>query len=154
NFTEPNPRIDFANSPFYVNTQLTEWRANGTPRRAGVSSFGIGGTNAHVVLEEAPPGQVADVPGASRSWRLLLLSAKTSTALESATQLLAEKLKSAPDLNLDDVAYTTQVGRQVFAHRRVVLCTDTSDAISTLESLKPRRVLNGFKEGASPSVAF
>ena len=57
NFTEPNPKIDFANSAFYVNTKLTEWRANGTPRRAGVSSFGIGGTNAHVILEEAPPAE-------------------------------------------------------------------------------------------------
>lgn len=151
NFTEPNPKIDFANSPFYVNTQLTEWRANGTPRRAGVSSFGIGGTNAHVLLEEAPPAETRED---SRPWRLLLLSAKTSTALDSATRLLAENLKSSPDLNPDDVAYTTQVGRQVFAHRRAVLCTDTSDAISMLESLQSGRVLNGFKEGASPSVAF
>ena len=151
NFTEPNPKIDFANSPFYVNTQLTEWRANGTPRRAGVSSFGIGGTNAHVLLEEAPAVKTA-VDG--RPWRLLLLSAKTGSALESATHLLAEKLKGDADLNLDDVAYTTQVGRQVFAHRRVAVCTDRDDAISVLESLQPGRVLNGFKEGALPSVAF
>src|SRR5262249_10969902 len=54
NFTKPNPNIDFAGSPFFVNTKLSEWQTNGTPRRAGVSSFGIGGTNAHVVLEEAP----------------------------------------------------------------------------------------------------
>ena len=54
NFEQPNPKIDFANSPFYVNTTLSEWKSNGTPRRAGVSSFAVGGTNAHVILEEAP----------------------------------------------------------------------------------------------------
>jgi acyl transferase domain-containing protein/acyl carrier protein len=150
-FIEPNPKIDFANSPFYVNTKLTEWRAKGTPRRAGVSSFGIGGTNAHVILEEAPPAQPSI---SSRPWQLLTLSAKTDAALENATQLLAEKLRGDADLNLDDVAYTTQVGRQVFAHRRFALCTDKADAVSVLESLEPARVLSGFKEGTAPSVAF
>ena len=130
---------------------MTEWRANGTPRRAGVSSFGIGGTNAHVLLEEGPPAQPS---GIARPYRLLLLSAKTGAALETATQLLGEKLESDPEINLDDVSYTTQVGRQVFAHRRAVLCTDTADAVSILESSKPGRMLNGFKEGALPSVAF
>ncbi|HSD45604.1 MAG TPA: SDR family NAD(P)-dependent oxidoreductase, partial [Pyrinomonadaceae bacterium] len=151
NFSEPNPKIDFANSPFYVNTKLTEWRANGTPRRAGVSSFGIGGTNAHVILEEAPPAQ----PSRSlRSWQLITLSAKTDAALEKATQLLAEKLRGDAELNLGDVAYTTHVGRQVFAHRRVALCTDTADAVSVLDSLEPARVLNGFHEGTAPSIVF
>ena len=147
----PNPKIDFANSPFYVNTKLTEWRANGTPRRAGVSSFGIGGTNAHVILEEAPPAQSSH---SSRPWQLIILSAKTDAALETATQLLAEKLRNEAELNLGDVAYTTHVGRQVFAHRRVALCTDTADAVSMLESAEPARVLNGFHEGTSPSVVF
>jgi amino acid adenylation domain-containing protein len=151
NFTEPNPKIDFGNSPFYVNTKLTEWRANGAPRRAGVSSFGIGGTNAHVILEEAPP---VETSSSSRPWQLLTLSAKTGAALEKATQLLAEKLKGDAEVNLDDVSYTTQVGRQVFAHRRVALCADKANAVSVLESLEPARVLNGFKEGAPPSVAF
>ena len=77
NFEKPNPNIDSAN-PFYVNSTLCEWRADGTSRRAGVSSFGIGGTNAHVVLEEAP---VLESSSESRPWQLLLLSAKTSTAL-------------------------------------------------------------------------
>src|SRR5262249_36521709 len=73
-FESPNPKIDFAASPFFVNTRLTEWGTNGSPRRAGVSSFGIGGTNAHVVLEEAPdPPPTSD----SRTWQVLTLSAKT-----------------------------------------------------------------------------
>lgn len=151
NFTEPNPKIDFANSPFYVNTKLTEWRANGTPRRAGISSFGIGGTNAHVIIEEAPLVQRSR---SSRPWQLITLSAKTDAALEKATQLLAEKLRNNAELNLDDVAYTTQVGRQAFTHRRVALCADKADAVSVLESLEPARVLNGFHEGASPSIVF
>ena len=62
-FQQPNPKIDFAHSPFYVNTKLSEWKAGKTPRRAGVSSFGIGGTNAHVVLEEAPPTEPSGALG-------------------------------------------------------------------------------------------
>ncbi|HEX8351629.1 MAG TPA: type I polyketide synthase, partial [Pyrinomonadaceae bacterium] len=151
NFDEPNPKIDFANTPFYVNTSLAEWRAGATPRRAGVSSFGIGGTNAHVILEEAPPAVPSD---AARPWRLLTLSARTSAALEKVTLSMAERLRGDAEINLDDVAYTTQVGRRAFAHRRVVVCADREDAISALESSEPGRVLNGFKEGAAPSVAF
>ncbi|HAJ59260.1 MAG TPA: beta-ketoacyl synthase, partial [Cyanobacteria bacterium UBA8543] len=85
NFEQPNPQIDWENSPFYVNAQLQEWKADSTPRRAGVSSFGMGGTNAHVILEEAPP-VAAYSP--SRPWQLLLLSAKTESALEKATDNL------------------------------------------------------------------
>ena len=120
-FKQPNPQIDFANSPFYVNTTLSEWKTNGTPRRAGVSSFGIGGTNAHVILEEAPEVEASTC---SRPWQLLLLSAKTSSALERATANLAEHLKQHPDLNLADVAHTLQVGRRTFDHRRMVVCRD------------------------------
>ena len=113
-FEQPNPKIDFTNSPFYVNTHLTEWQKNGAPRRAGVSSFGIGGTNAHVILEEAP---AAAASGPSRSWQLLLLSAKTRAALDRATANLANYLQQYPDANLADVAYTLQVGRRGFEHR-------------------------------------
>jgi len=81
-FSKPNPAIDFANSAFYVNASLAPWKANGTPRRAGVSSFGIGGTNAHVILEEAPAYEPAV---ARRPSQLLCLSARTTTALETAT---------------------------------------------------------------------
>jgi amino acid adenylation domain-containing protein len=151
NFTEPNPKIDFESSPFYVNTELTEWRTNGNPRRAGVSSFGIGGTNAHVVLEEAPPALPS---GSSRPWQLLMLSAKTSSALQKMTSNLAEYFKTSGELNLADVSFTTQVGRQVFAHRRVALCEDSGDAITVLESLEPDRLIVGVREGGSPSVAF
>ena len=125
-YEQPNPEIDFANSPFYVNTKLSEWKPNGITCRAGVSSFGIGGTNAHVILEEAP---IVGPSGASRPWQLLLLSAKTITALKTTTASLSEHLQSHLDLNLADVAYTLQVGRQTFNHRRMLVCSDLADAV-------------------------
>ncbi|NEP59950.1 MAG: acyltransferase domain-containing protein [Symploca sp. SIO2G7] len=148
-FEEPNPQIDFANSPFYVNTSLSDWQANGTPRRAGVSSFGIGGTNAHVVLEEAPK---VEPSGKSRPWQLLLLSAKTSSALDTATANLSQHLHS--DLNLADVAYTLQVGRRAFKHRRMLVCQDIEDAKNALSPLEQKRVLTQLQEPRERPVVF
>ena len=141
-FTQPNPKIDFAQSPFFVNTRLAEWQAGSTPRRAGASSFGFGGTNAHVVLEEAPePVAHAShlnartaAAGTSRSWQLILLSARTPAALDAATVNLAEHLKQHPELDLADVAYTLQVGRRAFDCRRMLLCRDREDLVTALES--------------------
>ncbi len=149
-FEQPNPHIDFANSPFYVNTQLTDWPSNGIPRRAGVSSFGIGGTNAHVVLEEAPTGEP---PQPARPWQLLLLSAKTKTALDTATANLATLLQHSPHPHLADIAYTLQVGRQAFAHRRMVVC-QPHDASAVLASSDPQRLLSGQATGAHRAIAF
>ncbi|MBD2607323.1 SDR family NAD(P)-dependent oxidoreductase [Scytonema hofmannii FACHB-248] len=148
-FTSPNPEIDFANSPFYVNTTLAEWQTNGTPRRAGVSSFGLGGTNAHVVLEEAP---VVEASSPSRPWQLLMLSAKTNSALEMATTNLANYFREHPDLNLADAAYTLQVGRRAFDYRRTVVCRDIQDAIKALED--PRRVITSTQKTKQRPVAF
>ncbi|MBW4636667.1 MAG: acyltransferase domain-containing protein [Gloeocapsa sp. UFS-A4-WI-NPMV-4B04] len=148
-FEQPNPEIDFANSPFYVNTKLSAWQTNGIPRRAGVSSFGLGGTNAHVVLEEAP---VVEASGKSRPWQLLMLSAKTISALDTATANLVDYLQQQPELNLADVAYTLQVGRHAFDHRRTVVCQDISDAIVALQD--PKRVLTSTHEMNERRVAF
>ncbi|MEH2178708.1 beta-ketoacyl synthase N-terminal-like domain-containing protein [Nostoc sp.] len=150
-FEEPNPEIDFANSPFYVNTQLSAWQTNGTPRRAGVSSFGLGGTNAHVVLEETPV-QVKSQKSKGKSKYLLCLSAKTNSALETATVNLVNYLQQHPELNLADVAYTLQVGRHTFSHRRTVVCQDIQDAIAALQNSK--RVLSGTQETNERSVVF
>ncbi|RAM48427.1 MAG: polyketide synthase [Hapalosiphonaceae cyanobacterium JJU2] len=142
-FEKSNPEIDFANSPFYVNTKLSEWKTNGLPRRAGVSSFGVGGTNAHVILEEATI--VETYHGASlqsRPWQLILLSAKTSTALETATANLATYLQQHPDTNLPDVAYTLQVGRRAFDHRRIIVCKDLKDAVNLLKNQDSERVFS------------
>jgi acyl transferase domain-containing protein/2-polyprenyl-3-methyl-5-hydroxy-6-metoxy-1,4-benzoquinol methylase/acyl carrier protein len=153
NFVEPNPEIDFANSPFYVNTKLTEWKTTHTPRRAGVSSLGIGGTNAHVILEEAPVVETRDLASLhSRPWQLLVLSAKTDSALKSASVNLVNYLKQHPDLNLADVAYTLQCGRQAFEHRQTVVCHDIADAIVAFEN--PKRVLSNIRETQERSVAF
>lgn len=129
-FEKPNPEIDFANSPFYVNTTLREWKADGMARRAGVSSFGIGGTNAHVVLEEFSNLKVTENKG--RKYQLLVLSAKTNSALETAAANLAAHLKQHPDINLADVAYTLQIGRKVFDYRRILVCQNIDDAVQAL----------------------
>ena len=150
-FQQPNPKIDFANSPFYVNAKLSEWKEGRTPRRAGVSSFGIGGTNAHIVLEEAP---IVETSGESRPWQLLVLSAKTSSALDTATTNLAEHLKQHPDANLADIAYTYQVGRRVFNHRRMLVCHNLNDAASPLLTLEPKRVLTSCQESRDCPVVF
>jgi amino acid adenylation domain-containing protein len=150
-FAQPNPQIDFADGPFYVNTQLTAWPAANGPRRAGVSAFGIGGTNAHVVLEEAP-ASAPDAPG--RPWQLLVLSAKTDTALAAATTNLAAYLRQHPDVNLADVAYTLQVGRSSFRQHRVLVCRDPSAAITALESGDPQSVLTDCSAAQARPVVF
>ncbi|MFN6562983.1 MAG: SDR family NAD(P)-dependent oxidoreductase [Nostoc sp. ChiSLP01] len=138
-FEKANPEIDFANSPFYVNTKLSEWKTNCLPRRAGVSSFGVGGTNAHVILEEAP---VIEESSASRPWQLILLSGKTRTALETATANLASYLQQNLDINLADVAYTLKVGRRAFDYRRMVVCQDLNDAVKLLQNNNRERVFD------------
>lgn len=149
NFSQPNPRIDFANSPFYVNNKLREWTRNGTPRRAGISSFGIGGTNAHAILEEAPSRSPAS---ASRRWQLLLLSAKTQTALETATQNLGYFLKENSHRELADIAYTLQVGRREFSHRRAVVVENKETAIATLTNSS--EMMAGVPLHDNPPVVF
>ncbi len=150
-FEQPNPKIDFARSPFYVNTRLTEWKTGNTPRRAGVSSFGIGGTNVHVILEEAPAMAAA---GGSRACQLILLSARTPAALEAAAGNLAEHVKQHPEINLADMAHTLQVGRRSFENRRMFLCRDRDELLSCLESPGHQRVHNNRVERRHRPVVF
>ncbi|NEQ85165.1 MAG: type I polyketide synthase, partial [Moorea sp. SIO2I5] len=131
-FQTPNPKIDFANSPFFVNTTLQDWLAQENPRRAGVSSFGIGGTNAHVVLEEAPLPSPRPTP--SPRPQLLVLSAKTESALAQMATNLANHLQQHVDLPLADIAYTLSVGRRAFPQRRVLVATTREDAVTALRS--------------------
>ncbi|MCT9933569.1 thioester reductase domain-containing protein [Planotetraspora sp. A-T 1434] len=126
-FTELNPEIDLGGSPFHVNAELRAWEQDG-PRRAGVSSFGIGGTNAHVVLEEAPPPAET---GPSHGHHLLVLSARTEPALRQARADLAEHL-SRSGHDLADVAHTLRLGRRAFAHRTAVVCADIAGAVAAL----------------------
>ncbi|HEX8275798.1 MAG TPA: beta-ketoacyl synthase N-terminal-like domain-containing protein [Longimicrobiaceae bacterium] len=149
-YSAPNPKIDFASSPFFVNTELRPWKTDGHPRRAGVSSFGIGGTNAHVVLEEAPAPEPSEP---ARPWHLLVLSAKTTTALEAATDRLAAHLRARPEQALADVAWTLQTGRRAWEHRRVLVARDGADAAAALEGRTPQRVVSGSAPEPRP-VAF
>jgi acyl transferase domain-containing protein/thioesterase domain-containing protein/aryl carrier-like protein len=150
-FEEPNPEIEWETSPFYVNTKLKDWRTGESPRRAGVSSFGIGGTNAHVVLEEAPRMEAS---GPSRPWQLLLLSGKTRSALSAVTDNLIEHIRKHPHQELADVAYTLQVGRKRFKHRRAAVCRDPQDAVGSLSALDPQNVSSAVDESENRPVIF
>jgi acyl transferase domain-containing protein len=150
-YESPNPQIDFDDSPFFVNSRLCEWQHGTGPRRAGVSSFGIGGTNAHVIVEQA--GTVPeDAPAAA--WQLFVLSGKSRSALEGRTARLSAFLRETDELNLANVAYTLQVGRSAFDHRRIVLCQNPQDAIVQLDSLDPKRVLTAIVQAKDRPVAF
>jgi len=145
----PNPAIDFAASPVRLVTELTDWSAEGdSPRRAGVSAFGFGGTNAHLVVEEAS----AAAASPSRPWDVLLLSARSEEALERATDALVAHLKGHPELPLSDVAFTLQTGRRRFAHRRALVCHPGEDAADLLRRRDPERVLTRFAGAADRSA--
>lgn len=149
-FTEPNPEIDFPGSPFYVNTALAEWASSG-PRRAGVMSTGMGGTNAHVIFEEAPqPAASAD----PRAPRLLMLSAKTETALDQATQRLREFLSANDSVNMSDLAYTLCAGRKAFAHRRTLVCAGREAALAALSAERSKRLESGRADDARRPIVM
>ncbi|MEM9271685.1 MAG: SDR family NAD(P)-dependent oxidoreductase [Cyanobacteria bacterium P01_F01_bin.143] len=164
NFEQPNPKIDFENSPFYVNTKLSKWQQTEYPRRAGVSSLGIGGTNAHVVLEEAPVRQLSVIsPKGYRSayhqssveqHQILILSAKTESALETATDNLVTHLNNHPELDLADVAYTLQIGRKEFDYRRIIVGKDIKDVAIALQSREPQKVITGLSQTEHSSLVF
>jgi amino acid adenylation domain-containing protein len=150
----PNPEIDFENSPFFVNNRLREWKTNGYPLRAGISSFGIGGTNAHIILEEWSP---QPSPGASnRDFQLVLISAKTPTALERMTENLVDYLKENPGVNLADVAYTLQVGRRAFPCKKMTVCPNANveEVIAELSSTDSRKVHTFSSEEGEKQVVF
>jgi acyl transferase domain-containing protein len=186
-FQTPNPKIDFDNSPFRVNTGLCEWKRDKYPLRAGVSSFGIGGTNAHVILEEAPEGTggLAPLPDEhpSQKYQLILLSAKTQTALEKMTENLTEYLKKNllnpgnpgnptnpgqktllnrgnhqnpinPGPTLTDAAYTLQVGRKPFKYRKFLVASAIEETVDWLSDPNCGKVYEGVVKGNKPRVVF
>lgn len=151
NFRSPNPQLGLEQSPFTASATGSAWHSEDGPRRAGVSSFGIGGTNAHVVLEEAP--NIAPAPS-PREQQLLVLSARTEAALEQATGNLADYLERQPDVSLSDVAWTLQVGRQAFAHRRILVAQNVPQAVQALRKPHPAPGLTGVHPGGTRPVAF
>lgn len=150
-FQKPNPKLDLENSPFFLNSQRKEWKQGSGPRRAGVSAFGVGGTNAHVVLEQAPERE----PSVSeRALQVLVLSARSEAALDSATTNLGQHLAAHPELNLADAAWTLQMGRRSFPCRRAVLVKDVPDAVASLSQRDRKRLPTGIKPLDNPTVSF
>jgi acyl transferase domain-containing protein/thioesterase domain-containing protein/aryl carrier-like protein len=130
NFTAPNPQIDFASGPFFVNATLRPWPRGAAPRRAGVTALGAGGTNAHLILEEAPPRALSEAP--PRNAQLFTLSAKSRTALDRAATRLADFLEREPSVSLADAAWTLQEGRASFQYRRTVVGRNAASVVAAL----------------------
>ena len=150
-YDTPHPSIDFASSPFVVNASLAAWPRAHEPRRAGVSAFGIGGTNAHVVMEEAPlpvPLPPGDGP------QLLQLSARTRSALDTMAAQLAAHLEAHPQLDLADVAHTLRAGRSRFAERVVVRAESIAEAVTALRGADGAQRVTGKSLGASPALVW
>ncbi len=153
-FETPNPHLRLDESPFFVNRELMPWPTSGRPRRAGVSSFGMGGTNAHVVVEQAPAREPSSTPQPADDGRpqILVLSARTSGALEASKQRLSAALADESGLDVRDVAFTLQAGRKAFDKRAAVVCRTTQEAAQRLA--EGRSILGGTVADASPKVAF
>jgi acyl transferase domain-containing protein len=155
-YTEPNPDIDFENSPFYVNTELTPWRArDGRTPMAGINSLGMGGTNVHVVVEQAPiRSRGHDDDESGRRFQVVPVSARNGTAVDQAVGRLADHLRGAPDTRLVDLAYTLQIGRKTFEHRRVLVADSTADAVRKLTGDTPGGLLSRVDAVRGRPVAF
>lgn len=146
-FQTPNPEIDFTTSPFYVNTDTADWPPGEGPRRAAVSSLGIGGTNAHIILEEAPAARRSGSPSGQPT--ILPLSARNPAALQQMSARLAEHLAAHPELELADVAHTLCHGRTEHPHRRAVVCCTLAEGAALLAHPEP-----GTDGSARPTVVY
>jgi acyl transferase domain-containing protein len=148
-FEHPNPKVQLEESPFYVSTKLIPWeRRDGAPRRAGVSAFGVGGTNAHVVLEEAPR---IERQASRRAYQVLSVSAKSKEALANARKRLAERLRHEPDVDLANVAYTLHAGRRQYGYRQSVVCRNAEEGARALDNLEKRKA---EQQRDNPAVYF
>ncbi|WP_436762330.1 type I polyketide synthase [Streptosporangium sp. V21-05] len=152
-FRRANPEIDLDTGPFVVRAEATPWPKGPTPRRAGVNSLGIGGTNAHVVVEEWPDPALPGPSGPSGGPQLLVLSARTGGALAQMATRLGEHLKRG-GTPLSDVAWTLQTGRRGFAHRAFAVCADGDDAVGALTGAEPHRLVTGRAAARTAGVAF
>jgi acyl transferase domain-containing protein/aryl carrier-like protein len=158
NFEEPNPQIDFAGSPFFVNSRLSEWKCNKYPRRAGVSSFGFGGTNAHVVLEQAPEVQHKN-RDSKNVFNILTLSAKSKDALNSLVDKYNIFLTDKNDYTIDDICYTANSGRSHFRYRMAFIAESLEHLKKQINDFvnydKPAGLKSGIVSGdTSPGVVF
>ena len=150
-YEQANPVLGLPRTPFYVNSKAENWPEVDSPRRAAVNSFGIGGTNVHIVLEQAP---LREPSGMSRSDQLILLSAKTPTALDEAARQLANQLETTPNPSLPDVAFTLASGRRSLEHRKAVLGQSNSEIIQALRGNRPDHVMTRRDDGDSRTLTF
>ncbi|MDT8369840.1 MAG: type I polyketide synthase, partial [Longimicrobiales bacterium] len=150
-FEKPNAEIDFPASPFFVNRELLAWPDLGGKRRAGVSSLGVGGTNAHVVLEEAPAGRRS---GPSRDWQMLPLSGRSRAVVEAASRDLIDFLEEHPGTPLADISHTLRLGRARFRHRRAVVCRELEGAVEAFATGQGGRLVDGVCATQGRPVAF
>ncbi|MGF6356299.1 iturin family lipopeptide synthetase A [Paenibacillus sp. 4624] len=149
-YSNPNPYLDLDNSPFYVVSELTDWNSEG-PRRAGVSSLGIGGTNVHIVMEEAPPLPVRPT---SDNAKLFVLSARSEVALDQMKSNFKSYLEHNPAINLDDAAYTLQTGRKKFPYRMSFVCSSREEALDCLEADPLKRTRRMHSEVEQAKLVF
>ncbi len=150
-FQNLNPHIELNGSPFVVNSQLNDWPSTKPPRRAGVTSLGIGGTNAHVVLEEAPQPAKAQP---AKPYQLLVVSAKTDSAVDRMFTNLATHLQTHPELSLADVSFTSQVGRHAFSHRRAMVVENSRETVTAFAEGERKSVASGFAAETPPGIVF
>ncbi len=151
-FKKANPKLGLENSPFYVSNQLIDWPSNNRPRRAGVSSFGIGGTNAHLILEESLTEYRSYT---HHAWQIIALSAQSPTALTASKTQLEQYLANNTDLKLEDVAYTLGVGRKAFAYRTAYVCQSTEQLLADLgRAGNIADSVNHPKNGETPRAVF
>jgi amino acid adenylation domain-containing protein/non-ribosomal peptide synthase protein (TIGR01720 family) len=139
-FQRPNAAIDLDGSPFFIPAKPISWSPECcSPRRAGVSSFGVGGTNAHIVLEEPPPRRSSQK---ARQHNVFVFSAKSLSALAVTGQRFADHIRAKPDCDIADVAFTLNAGRRLHKHRRLISARSRSEAINQLEEVSaPKDVL-------------
>ncbi len=150
-FKTPNSKINFADSPFYVNTELKEWRSDKYPLRAGVSSFGIGGTNAHIILEEAPELKASSE---SRDYQLVVFSGKAHTTLKRNIENFETYLRANEFENVADIAYTQNIGRKSFGYREFIVCENRKEAIDLLSSRDKTGIGVPVRHGDNQTIVF
>lgn len=152
NYDSPNPDIELEDSPFFINNSLRDWQGEKGGRIAGVTALGAGGTNAHVIVAE--PLDTEELVSSHHSKQLLVVSAKTETALKASCRNLARLLHEQPDIELADVAFTLQVGRRAYDHRKVLAADDREEAIFLLEGGDDKRVAQDKAEDKDPSLVL
>jgi amino acid adenylation domain-containing protein len=150
-FETPNPRIDFENSPFFVNNKLLQWETDKLPRIAAVNNFAIGGTNVHAIMEEAPAPEPS---GATRPYQLYTLSARTFTALKNYKANLVSYLEQNQGVNMADAAYTLKKGRKAFNHRFMAVCRQGDNVIEFLSNRDFDADSYGNADSGSREIAF